>query len=106
MFVGLLISWAFLVPHYTSLAGAIPAGTSLDDFIGDMFVHKVRFIGAGTIGVAAIWTLLRIIGPIIARHPRRARREPRAQGRPRRGAADHRARHPDRDRHRDRSSSR
>ena len=66
MFVGLLISWAYLVPHYTSLAGAIPAGTSLDDFIGDIFVHKVRFIGAGTIGVAAIWTLLRIIGPIIA----------------------------------------
>jgi putative OPT family oligopeptide transporter len=66
MFIGLLISWAYLVPHYTSLAGAIPAGTSLDDFIGDIFVHKVRFIGAGTIGVAAIWTLLRIIGPIIA----------------------------------------
>ena len=65
MFVGLLISWAYLVPHYTSLA-AIPLGTSLDDFIGDVFVHKVRFIGAGTIGVAAIWTLLRIIGPIIA----------------------------------------
>src|SRR4029078_11232190 len=67
MFVGLLISWAYLVPHYTSLAGAIPAGTSLDDFIGDIFVHKVRFIGAGTIGIAAIWTLLRIIGPILAR---------------------------------------
>jgi putative OPT family oligopeptide transporter len=66
MFVGLLISWAYLVPHYTSLAGAIPVGTSLDDFIGDIFVHKVRFIGAGTIGIAAIWTLLRIIGPIIA----------------------------------------
>jgi putative OPT family oligopeptide transporter len=66
MFVGLLISWAYLVPHYTSLAGAIPAGTSLDDFIGDVFVHKVRFIGAGTIGVAAIWTLIRIIGPIVA----------------------------------------
>jgi putative OPT family oligopeptide transporter len=65
MFVGLLISWAFLVPHYTSLA-AIPLGTSLDDFIGDVFVHKVRFIGAGTIGIAAIWTLLRIIGPIVA----------------------------------------
>jgi putative OPT family oligopeptide transporter len=65
MFVGLLISWAYLVPHYTSLA-AIPLGTSLDDFIGDVFVNKVRFIGAGTIGIAAIWTLLRIIGPIIA----------------------------------------
>src|SRR5690349_5796855 len=66
MFVGLLISWAYLVPHYTSLAAAIPAGAGLDDFIGDVFVHKVRFIGAGTIGIAAIWTLLRIIGPIIA----------------------------------------
>ena len=66
MFVGLLISWAYLVPHYTSIAGAIPVGTSLDDFIGDTFVHKVRFIGAGTIGIAAIWTLLRIIGPIVS----------------------------------------
>jgi len=65
MFVGLLISWAYLVPHYTSLA-AIPAGTSLDDFVGGVFVGKVRFIGAGTIGIAAIWTLLRIIGPIIS----------------------------------------
>jgi putative OPT family oligopeptide transporter len=64
MFIGLLISWAYLVPHYTSLAGAIPLGTSLDDFVGDVFVNKVRFVGAGTIGVAAIWTLLRILGPI------------------------------------------
>ena len=66
MFVGLLISWAYLVPHYTSIAGAIPVGTSLGDFVGGVFVNKVRFIGAGTIGIAAIWTLLRIIGPIIS----------------------------------------
>ncbi len=64
MFIGLLISWAYLVPHYTSLA-AFPVGTSLDDFVGDIFVQKVRFVGAGTIGVAAIWTLLRIMGPIV-----------------------------------------
>jgi putative OPT family oligopeptide transporter len=66
MFVGLLISWAYLVPHYTALAGAIPVGTGLGDFVGGVFVNKVRFIGAGTIGIAAIWTLLRIIGPIIS----------------------------------------
>jgi putative OPT family oligopeptide transporter len=65
MMVGLILSWGFLVPHYTALAGAIPAGTSLDDFVHGVFVHKVRFIGAGTIGVAAIWTLLKIMGPII-----------------------------------------
>src|SRR6476659_2566084 len=66
MLVGLIISWGFLVPHYTAIAGAIPAGTGLDDFVHGVFVNKVRFIGAGTIGVAAIWTLLRIIGPIVA----------------------------------------
>ena len=66
MFVGLVISWGFLVPHYTALAGAIPAGTGLDDFIHGIFVQKVRFIGAGTIGVAAIWTLLKIMGPIVS----------------------------------------
>lgn len=66
MLVGLVISWGFLVPHYTALAGAIPAGTGLDDFIHGVFVSKVRFIGAGTIGVAAIWTLLKIMGPIIS----------------------------------------
>jgi len=64
MFVGLLISWAFLVPHYTSLA-VQPAGMELGTFVNDVFRHQVRFIGAGTIGVASIWTLLRILGPII-----------------------------------------
>lgn len=64
MFVGLLISWAYLVPHYTSLA-AQPAGVDLGTFVNDVFRNKVRFIGAGTIGVAAIWTLLKIIGPIL-----------------------------------------
>ena len=64
MFVGLLISWVFLVPHYTSLT-AMPSGTELGAFVNDVFRNKVRFIGAGTIGTAAIWTLLRILGPII-----------------------------------------
>jgi putative OPT family oligopeptide transporter len=64
MFIGLLISWAYLVPHYTSLAG-VPT-TGLEDFVGGVFVQKVRFIGAGTIGIAAIWTLLKILGPIVS----------------------------------------
>ncbi|MFC7536554.1 OPT family oligopeptide transporter [Sphingomonas sp. GCM10030256] len=63
MFIGLLISWAVLVPWLTG-ASPIPAGTELGDFVGTVFREKVRFIGAGTIGVAAIWTLLKILGPI------------------------------------------
>ncbi|WP_395622685.1 OPT family oligopeptide transporter [Sphingomonas daechungensis] len=65
MFVGLLISWVYLVPHYTAISAAAP-GMEIGDFVNDVFRNKVRFIGAGTIGVAAIWTLLRIIGPIIS----------------------------------------
>jgi len=65
MFVGLVISWGFLVPHWTALTPAA-AGMSIEDWVGNVFVHKVRFIGAGTIGIAAIWTLLRILGPILA----------------------------------------
>ena len=65
MFVGLLISWVVLVPHYTSLATQ-PAGVELGAFVNDVFRNQVRFIGAGTIGVASIWTLLRILGPIIS----------------------------------------
>src|SRR4051794_3234716 len=64
MFVGLLISWVFLVPHYTSLA-VQPGGVAIGDFVNTVFRQQVRFIGAGTIGTAAIWTLLRILGPII-----------------------------------------
>src|SRR5690349_11310366 len=65
MFVGLLISWVFLVPHYTSIAGQ-PAGVELGAFVNDIFRNQVRFIGAGAIGVASIWTLLRILGPIVS----------------------------------------
>ncbi len=63
MFIGLLISWVVLVPHFT--AGGPPEGTELAAFVSGVFRQKVRFIGAGTIGVAAIYTLLRVIGPIV-----------------------------------------
>ena len=64
IFVGLLISWAVLVPWLTAQAG-VPA-TDIEGIVSSVFREKVRFIGAGTIGVAAIWTLLRMIRPIVA----------------------------------------
>jgi putative OPT family oligopeptide transporter len=60
MLVGMLISWGFLVPYYThGMAGDVA------DIIGATFKLKVRIIGAGTIGIAAVYTLLRVIGPIV-----------------------------------------
>ena len=64
MLVGLVISWGALVPMLTA-AGLATNTADLGAFVGAIFKSKVRFVGAGTIGVAAIWTLLKIIGPII-----------------------------------------
>jgi putative OPT family oligopeptide transporter len=64
MLVGLIISWFALVPWQTGIAG-LASAADLDTLVNTVFREKVRFIGAGTMGVAAVWTLLRIIGPII-----------------------------------------
>ena len=62
IFIGLLISYGVLVPIRTW--GDLPAGETLSDAVSSIFSSDVRFIGAGTIAVAAIWTLLRILRPI------------------------------------------
>jgi len=65
MVVGMLITWAFIVPHWTQDAGLIAqAAGDLEKLVSSAFRQKARMVGAGTIGVAAIWTLLRIMGPI------------------------------------------
>ena len=64
MLVGIAISWAWLVPSLTAAVG-IPAGGDIDAIIHDVFRHQVRFIGAGTMLVAALWTLAKVIGPIV-----------------------------------------
>ncbi len=64
MIVGLIIARGFLLPWLTAKTG-IPAGAEVDAIVADVFRNQVRFIGAGTIGVAAIWTLLKILGPVL-----------------------------------------
>ena len=68
MVVGMLITWVVIVPHWTQDAGFVAqiAAPDLETLVGAAFRQKARMVGAGTIGVAAIWTLLRIIGPIVA----------------------------------------
>lgn len=62
MIVGVIISFIILLPMYT--AGQIGTG-ELADVVGAAFSGKIRLIGAGTMGVAALWTLFKIIGPIV-----------------------------------------
>ena len=62
MAIGMVIAWGVLMPILTSLQ---PTLDPVDTVVGAVFRNDVRFIGAGTIGVAAIWTLLKILGPIV-----------------------------------------
>ena len=68
MLVGALIGWAWGVPHYSALSPdtASLAVSSIDALAHDTWSHKVRFVGAGTIGVAAIWTLAKLVKPVVA----------------------------------------
>jgi putative OPT family oligopeptide transporter len=62
MFAGLVIGWGIATPILTALSPGI--GTA-EELATTIWATQVRFLGAGVIGVAAIWTLLRIIGPIV-----------------------------------------
>ncbi|WP_319435871.1 OPT family oligopeptide transporter [Mycobacterium sp. RTGN5] len=62
MIVGLVLSYFVLLPTLTW--GDI-SGSDVEDIVSSTFSHDVRFIGAGAIGIAAIWTLLKIVGPIV-----------------------------------------
>jgi putative OPT family oligopeptide transporter len=67
MVVGMLITWVVIVPHWTQDAAfAAQVGGDLEKLVSAAFRQKARMVGAGTIGVAAIWTLLKLIGPIVA----------------------------------------
>src|SRR5690349_5521051 len=63
MIVGLLISYGILLPTLTW--GNLPAGAEVSAVVSKTFSTEVRFAGAGAIAVAAVWTLLKILGPIV-----------------------------------------
>lgn len=62
--IGLLIAWGIGVPLLSAQA-TMQAGQSLADFGGTIWRTQVRFVGAGVIAVAAVWTLITLIGPVI-----------------------------------------
>jgi putative OPT family oligopeptide transporter len=61
LFVGALIAWLWGVPHYSALTGGDAAAAVLAH---DVWAHQVRFVGAGTIMVASLWTLAKLLKPV------------------------------------------
>ncbi|OLO02909.1 OPT family oligopeptide transporter [Salinicola socius] len=64
MLIGTLIAWGVAVPWLTSITPLGP-GQSLADAGMALWSDKVRFIGAGTIGIAAVWTLATLFKPML-----------------------------------------
>ena len=64
MLVGLVISWAIAVPILTSMQPAA-AGVALAAHTSTIWRTQVRFIGAGAIAIAAIYTLARLSKPVV-----------------------------------------
>lgn len=63
MLVGTAIAWGWAMPHYSSLL-QVPGG--LDELLSYTYDHKVRLLGAGTIGAAAIWALVKLVKPVVS----------------------------------------
>ena len=68
MGVGALIGWIWGVPHFSALSPDIGAVTdaTMGAFSLATWSHKVRYVGAGAIGVSAIWTLGKLVRPVTA----------------------------------------
>lgn len=64
MLIGVILTWGVAVPYFT-MSGDIAADASLIAAAMVVWKTKVRFIGVGTIGIAAIWTLLILMKPMI-----------------------------------------
>lgn len=59
---GLVVGWWILLPILTA---ANPMPGDVETWANTVFRSDVRFFGAGVIGVAAIWTLIKIAGPVV-----------------------------------------
>src|SRR5581483_7179371 len=62
IFVGELIAWLWGVPHFS--AGLIDPTTHVEALASNVWRHQVRFVGAGTILIAALWTLAKLVLPV------------------------------------------
>jgi putative OPT family oligopeptide transporter len=63
MLLGIALAWAGAIPILTALQ---PQHGPLADFVTGIWRNDVRFIGAGAMTVAALWSLVRTMGPILS----------------------------------------
>lgn len=64
MLTGGVLAWGVGVPWLSSHTPN-PANLPAAAFAHDLWLHKIRFIGAGSIAVASLWTLVELLPPVL-----------------------------------------
>ena len=59
LLVGIFLAWGIMIPYFT-MTGIPADGQTMQQFAQSCYIDKVRLIGTGVMGVAAIWTLLKL----------------------------------------------
>ena len=62
--VGMVIAWVFGIPILTAIIG-YDTSLPLSQVAMQFWDSDIRFIGAGTIAISAVWTLFSLIKPVI-----------------------------------------
>jgi putative OPT family oligopeptide transporter len=63
MLVGAVIAWGGAVPYLSAMQTTAGPAAAVAHTV---WSHQVRFIGAGVIGIAAVWSLVKLVGPVTA----------------------------------------
>ena len=64
MFIGLVMAWGIAIPILT--ATSPDPALAIDAHVMRVWTTEVRFMGAGAMAVAALWTLARLAKPLMA----------------------------------------
>jgi len=64
LLTGFIIGWLIVLPALAAHFG-IPSAATLFDSVMDIWSKQLRFVGVGVMLVGGVWTLIRLIGPVM-----------------------------------------
>lgn len=62
--LGVVIAWGIVIPILTATT-PMPADATIASFATGLWTSQVRFMGAGLLGIASIWTLATLFMPMV-----------------------------------------
>ena len=63
--LGLIVGWLIILPILVMQSGGYSGGHSVYEFAMQIWSSKLRFVGVGVMLVGGVWTLVRLLRPVI-----------------------------------------